>query len=65
MNLDSKAEAGRWAAALPASRLAELPGAAHLAFLETPEAAAAALDAHLGGHVLSTTEGRAKVEAGA
>lgn len=62
---DSKAEAGRWAAALPASRLAELAGAAHLALLETPEAAAAALDAHLGGHALSTTEGRAKVEAGA
>jgi pimeloyl-ACP methyl ester carboxylesterase len=61
----SKAEAVRWAAALPTSRLTELPGAAHLSLLETPEAAAAALDAHLGGHALPSTEGRAKVEAGA
>ena len=61
----AKAQAGRWAASFPASRLTELSGAAHLALLETPEAAAAALDAHLGGHALSATEGRAKVEAGA
>lgn len=59
----SKGEAGRWAAALPASRLAQLEGATHFSLLESPASAAAVLDAHLGGHVLSMAEGQAKAEA--
>lgn len=61
----SKAEAARWSAALPASRLTDLAGAAHLSLLEAPEAAAAVLNSHLAGHALTTTNGRAQAEAGA
>jgi pimeloyl-ACP methyl ester carboxylesterase len=43
----SWAAARRWAAALPRSAMVELPGAGHLALLEEPAAAAAAVDAHL------------------
>jgi len=58
----SGAVADRWAAALPRAVSAELPGAAHLALLETPAAAAAALDAHFGARAASAREPGARTE---